>query len=321
MTYKILNTLPEFTLKAKTDLRILGEVDYLNLKQNQLSALVHKYDILVVGLGLTINKAIIEKAKKIKMIATATTGLDHIDVDYARKKGIEILSLRGENEFLDTITGTAELAFGLLIDLSRRIPAGFESVKNYKWDREKFRGHSLYGKTLGIVGLGRLGKWLARYGQTFNMKVIAYDPKVNRETFKKLHCQKVDFKTLLKSSDFISIHVHLNSETENMFNRSIFDKMKPSTYLINTSRGKVVNEADLLKALKNKKIAGYATDVLADELKFANQGFSKHPLVEYAKSHDNLIIVPHLGGMTYESREATDMFITKKIVKFLKNNK
>jgi D-3-phosphoglycerate dehydrogenase / 2-oxoglutarate reductase len=321
MAYKILNTLPEFTKKARIDLDALGEADYLNLKQDELAARVNKYDILVVGLGLIINKAIIDKAKKIKIIATATTGLDHIDVKYARKKGIEILSLRGENEFLDTITSTAELAFGLLIDLSRRISIGFESVKNYIWDREKFRGHSLYGKTLGIVGLGRLGKWLARYGAAFNMKVIAYDPKVNQEIFKKLHCQKVDFKTLVKTSDFISIHVHLDSETENMFNRSIFNKMKPSAYLINTSRGRIVNEADLLKALKNKKIAGYATDVLADELEFASKVFSTHPLVEYAKSHNNLIIVPHLGGMTYESREATDMFITKKIVKFLKNNK
>jgi D-3-phosphoglycerate dehydrogenase len=317
MICKILNTIPDFSKKAGEILSQIGEVDYLRLTQQELEEKIGQYQILVVGLGLNINRQVLDRADNLKIIATATTGLDHIDLGYAKSKGIEVLSLRGENDFLDTITGTAELAFGLMLDLMRNISASYESVKEYEWDREKFRGYSVAEKTLGIVGLGRLGKIMARYGNVFGMKVIVYDPNLNDEKFEKLNCRKVNFETLVEESDAISIHVHLNQETENMFSKDIFEKMKPAAYLINTSRGKIVNEIDLLEALKNKKIAGYAADVLADELNFEHE-FSNNPLVEYAKHNSNLIIVPHIGGMTHESREATDIFIAEKITKHLK---
>lgn len=317
MPYKILNTIGDvFTPEAKEILGQWGKVDYLIPAQDKLAEIVGEYDIFVVGLGLNFTKEIFDKATNLKVIATATTGLDHIDVEYAKSKGIEILSLRGENEFLDTITGTAELAFGLLIALVRQIPAGFDSVKNYEWNREKFRGHSLYGKTLGIVGLGRLGKWMARYGVAFGMKVIACDPYVTDEIFEKLNCRKVNFENLLKESDVVSVHVHLNKETENMFNKNAFEAMKKTVFIINTSRGKIVDEKDLLEALENKKIAGAASDVLANELDF-DKNFTSHPLIEYTKHNNNLIIVPHIGGMTYESREATDIFIAQKLKRYL----
>ena len=313
MSYKILNTIgSKYTDSAKKILAIFGEVDYLDLKQAELLSKIESYNILVVGLGLNIDKQVIDQAKNLKIIATATTGLDHIDIDYAKSKNIKIFSLRGETEFLDTITGTAELAFGLMIDLMRLTCSAFDDVKNYHWDREKFRGHNLLGQTIGIVGLGRLGRAMARYANAFGMKVLAHDPNIDDKVFTDANCQKTDFETLLKNSDIISIHVHLNQDTANMFDQSAFSQMKDSAYLINTARGKIVNETDVLNSLENKEITGYATDVLADELDF-NQQFQDHPLVEYAKNNDNLIIVPHLGGMTYESREATDIFIAKKI--------
>jgi len=158
MKYKILNTIGEtYTEKAKKILSTLGGVTYKTPSQEGLSAIISDYDVVVVGLGLRFHKEILKGAKNLKVIATATTGLDHIDVEYAKERGIEILSLRGEDQFLNTITGTAELAWGLMIDLVRFTPWAFDSVKNYKWEREKFRGHNLYGKTLGIVGMGRLG--------------------------------------------------------------------------------------------------------------------------------------------------------------------
>jgi len=317
MNYRILNTIGEkYTASAREILSSLGRTDFLVLKQSQLIEIIKDYDIIVVGLGLNIDREVIDRGEKLKIIATATTGLDHIDVEYAENKGVKILSLRGETEFLNTITGTAELAFGLLINLWRHIISAAGSVKNYEWDREKFRGHNLCGNTLGIVGLGRLGRWMARYGQAFGMNVIVFDPYADEEIFKDLVCEKVDFDTLLDRSDAISIHVHLNQETESMFNVEVLSKMKNSAILINTSRGKIVKEDDLLAALEDKIIAGYATDVLADELEF-DKSFSDHPLVEYAKSHNNLIIVPHIGGMTFESREATDIFIAEKIKKYI----
>lgn len=310
---KILNTIGSgYTDQAKKILQNIGQTDYLDINQAQLEREISSYDILLVGLGLNINQKVIDNAPNLKIIATATTGLDHIDVSYAEQKGITVLSLKNEREFLNSITGTAELAFGLMIDLLRQLPHSFESVKNYQWNREAFRGHNLKGQTLGIVGLGRLGSWMARYGNAFGMEVIACDPYVDDKIFVELNCQKVIFNNLLEQSDIVSIHVHLSKETENMFNEQAFKLMKDTAYLINTARGKIVDEKAVLEALKSKDIAGYATDVLADELNF-DKNFSAHPLVEYSKESNNLIIVPHVGGMTYESREATDIFIAEKI--------
>lgn len=318
MNLKILNTIgKKYTAEAKKILEQIGKLDCLDLNQIELENKINAYNILLVGLGLNINKQVIDRGSNLKIIATATTGLDHIDVEYAKSKKIKIISLRGENKFLNTITGTAELACGLMIDLMRNISASFNSVKNYEWNREKFRGHNLRGKVLGIVGLGRLGKMMARYGNTFEMKIIGYDPHVEKNDFKKANCKKVSFAELLNKSDIISIHAHLNKETENMFCEKTFGKIKNNAYLINTSRGKIVNEDDLLKALKKNRIAGYATDVLADELTF-NRKFKDYPLVKYARNHNNVIILPHIGGMTDESRKATDIFIAKKIIKSCK---
>ncbi len=312
MNFKILNTIGEvYTPEARTILEKLGEVDYKNLTQNELLEVIPKYDILLVGLGLNINKEIIKRGKNLKIIATATTGLDHIDVAFAEEQGIRILSLKGENDFLDTVTGTAELAFGLMINLCRLIPLSMESVQRGEWRRENFRGHNLFEKTLGIVGMGRLGKMMARYGLAFGMRVIFFDPYVNQELFPEY--KKVSFEKLIKESDVISLHVHLNSETENMFTKKVFEKMKPTVYIVNTSRDMVVNEADLIDALRAKRIAGYATDVVSGEIDFGGVVPSNHPLIAYSKDNPNVIIVPHIGGMTFESRIKTDVFIAKKI--------
>ncbi len=373
MLPKILNTIGDvFTPAARAELEQVAKVTYLIPSQEELRETIREYDAALVGLGLTFNRAVLERAEKLRVIATATTGRDHIDLEAARECGIEVLSLRGEEEFLNTITGTAELAFGMLLDLARRVPWAFESVKRYEWDREQFRGHSLAGKTLGIVGLGRLGRMMAREAAGFGMRVIFFDPYVEetprlfgetsgveeesgilaqdagrRETpdveeksrgersssgvahrscgssdveHSLVHhgAMKVDFVTILRESDAISTHVHLTPETENMFGDREFAEMKPNAYFINTSRGKIVDERALLAALEQGKIAGYAADVLADELSFETAGFSHHPLVEYAKTHENLLIVPHIGGMTVESRAATDVFIAQKLARFLR---
>jgi D-3-phosphoglycerate dehydrogenase / 2-oxoglutarate reductase len=316
MKYKILNTIGEnFATEAMETLAEVADVDYKTLTQEEFEMIVDRYDALVIGLGLQINRASLEKGTKLKAVATATTGLDHIDLPSAREFGVEILSLRDETEFLNSITGTAELSFGLLIDLMRRTPWAFEAVKQYKWVREDFCGWNLFGKTLGIVGLGRLGKIMARQGMGFGMKIIYFDPNVENNQFGQKMSSLDD---LLENSDAVSVHVHLTSETAGMFSIEQFQKMKKSAYLINTSRGKIVDEKDLLEALNCGKIAGYGSDVLAGELDFYYNGFKDHPLVEYAKLHDNCIIVPHIGGMTHDSRTSTDIFIAKKLASFLK---
>lgn len=310
MQHKILNTVgPKFADLGKDVLSRLGVVDYCIMTQTQLEEAVEDYDVLFVQLGLNVNKRVIDRGRKLKVIATATTGLDHIDVAYAQKKGILIVSLRGEDEFLRTIPGTAELAFGLVIALYRKIPFAFESVKRNEWNREGYRGYNLRGKTLGILGLGRLGKMMATYGAAFGMRVIAHDPHVADA--------RATFDELLHESDVLSVHVHLSSETENLLNRASFPKMKRGALLINTARGKIVNEKDVIESLESGALGGYGADVLSDELAFGPT-FPSTPLVEYAKTHENVIIVPHIGGMTHESREATDIFIAEKLEKVLR---
>ena len=313
---KILNTIANFSASAQTILAEVAEVTYEVPEQNELGKVLADYDVALVGIGLRFDQAVLESATKLKVIATATTGLDYIDVTYAKKRGVEVLSLRGEEEFLNTITSTAELAFFLALNLMGGVMPAAEAVKNYQWDRERFRGHSMSGNTLGVVGVGRLGRMMVRYGQAFEMRVLGSDPNVDVAA---LGAEAVDLDQLVGQSDLISIHVHLTPETENLFKQSVFSKMKPTAYLINTSRGKIVNEADLLQALEEKKLAGYAADVLAGQLEF-NQGFSNYPLVEYAKHHDNCLIVPHLGGVTFESREATDLFMARKLIDYCRSN-
>lgn len=315
MRIKILNTIgPEFSDEAKKILEEIGKVDYLNLdSQKQLEEKIGDYDIAVIGLGLNFDKKVIDAGKKLKIIATASTGTDHIDLDYAGKKGMAVLSLKNDRKFLDSITGTAELAFLLTLALMRNFLPATQSALNHCWT-EKFRGHNLYEKILGIVGIGRLGTMMARYGKAFGMKVIACDPYQKDSVFMDAGCTKVSLENLLKSSDVVSIHIHLNKETENMFDKKKFDLMKKNAILVNTSRGKIVDEKEVIEALEKKKIAGYATDVLADELTFSDK-FENNPLIEYAKQNSNVIITPHVGGVTFESREATDIFTAKRVAR------
>jgi len=307
MKPNILVTIGNFTPEAKKLLEECGQVDCKTLRQEELTDTVTDYDVLVVQLGLQIDKKVIDAASSLKVIATATTGLDHIDIAYARSKGIEIVSLKDETEFLNSITSTAELACGLMIALVRNTHAAHQSVLKGKWDRENWRGHSLSGKTLGIIGFGRLGKMMATYGEALGMNVVLTDPDADGS---------ISIKELLKVSDIISLHVHLTEDTEGLICEETLKLIKPGAVLVNTARGKLVDEKALIKALDNGNLAGFATDVLADEHSFTGDE-AQSSLIEYAKSHDNVIITPHIGGTTVESREATDIFIAKKVLELM----
>lgn len=316
MPIKILNIISEYSKEASNILGNFAEVDYLKPTQAELLNIISDYEAVVTTLGYVFNDELLSKASKLKFIGTATTGLDHIDLVKAKERGIEIISLRGEDEFLNTITGTAELAFALIFCLYRKIYPAIQDVLSGHWRTSAFRGHNLYGKTLGIIGLGRLGKLMAGYGKAFNMNIVFTDPSVSNFEGAK----KVTLDELLTDSDIISIHAHLNKETENMIGEKEFGIMKKSAVIINTSRGKIVDEKSILKALETKTIAGYATDVLAGELDFKGEVANNDPLIQYAKENDNLIITPHIGGMTEESRVMTDIKIAEKILNYLKKS-
>jgi D-3-phosphoglycerate dehydrogenase / 2-oxoglutarate reductase len=313
---KILNLIgPGFAEKGKEALSQIGQVDYLDLTEEQLLQCIGQYDILVVGLSVKVSQAVIERGVRLKVIATATTGTDHIDLKAAAAKGIAVLGLKDEREFLSAVTSTAELAFLFVLMLSRNILDLVDLVGKNQW--KKIVGHSLSGRVLGIVGFGRLGRLMAGYGRAFGMEVIAFDPHLPATEFDQAGCRRADFDTLVSVSDYISLHVHLSQETENMFNGRVFDKMKQEACLINTSRGKIVNESDLLSSLEAGKLGGYAADVLGGELDFSTD-VARHPLIELSKRDHRVIITPHIGGTTYESREKTDIFIAQKIIGFIK---
>lgn len=303
MTYKILCTIDGFVEEGRRILKSIGPTEVRRLSQNELPNAIADCSCLVTSLSLMINRAVIDAAPNLRCIATPTTGLDHIDVAYAASKGVIVLSLKGETGFLTTVTATAELALGLMIALIRKIPAAHSSVLRGGWDRAAFCGHSLAGKTLGIVGFGRLGSMMGNYSKALGMNVIFTDPKKRGG---------VPLLRLLKTADVISLHVPLTEETEHMIAREELARMKPSTILINTARGKIVDEDAVIAALKAKTLAGYAADVLAHELSFTPLK-ARAALIDYARTHTGILLTPHIGGATVEAREATDLFIAKKV--------
>ena len=232
----------------------------------------------------------------IKIINTASTGTNHIDKVYCTNNNIKIYSLTKDYDLINQLTSTSELAFGLMISLLRKIPFSFDSVKNYEWNYEKYIGRQIKDFNIGVIGYGRLGKMMVHYGLAFGMNVYVYDPyqKVEIE-----NVNQVNLNNLLINSDVVSLHVHVTDETRKMVNKDFIEKMKNNSYLINTSRGELVDELEILKNLENDKLAGYGTDVIADEF----SDIKKSKLIEYSKNEKyNIVITPHIGGMTYEGQ-------------------
>ena len=274
-------------------------------------------NVAVIGLTLPLDKNLIELMPNLEVIVSPTTGLDHIDIDYAKSKKIKIISLRGRKGFLRNVPSTAEETMALILSLVRNVPWAFDDVKKGGWDRLEWRGRQLMGKTIGFVGFGRLGKIVARYARAFNMKILACDPNVSEKFMKSRGAAKASMEELFKKSDIVSLHVLLTDDTHNLVKEKHLRLMKPSAYLINTARAELIEKGVLEKALKQKWIAGAAVDVLWDE-KGDGSHLKNDPLVEYARKNKNLIIMPHVGGATFEAMQVTQDYIAELVVKYLK---
>jgi D-3-phosphoglycerate dehydrogenase len=242
--------------------------------------------------SFVINESVL-KDTAIRVICTASTGTNHIDINFCDSNNIDVISLTKDMQTIEKITSTAEHAFSLMMSMIRNIPSSFESVKRKEWDYEKYIGRQVDNLAIGILGYGRLGKMMARFCDAFNMEIFVCDPYVKVENFKQ-----VGFNEMMEKSDIISLHVHLNDETNHMINSNSLDLCRRSPYIINTSRGAVANEYDIIRALREKKISGYATDVLENEL----GDIEKSPLIEKANQF-NIVITPHIGGMTREGQK------------------
>lgn len=281
---------------------ILGPFDRNSLAENAKTA--HGF---FVGLDHKLDQKILNN--KTQFVASPTTGLNHIDINFTQKCNIEIISLKGEVEFLNKITATAELCWGLMIALRRRIPHAFQSVNNGEWDRDSFHGHELQNATLGIIGLGRLGRKMACYGKAFDMRVIACDTKdiIHEDV------EIVSMDNLLSESDIVTLQANSKPENYHMIGKAEFNKMKKNAVFINTARGDLVDEKALLQALNSKRITGAALDVLEQEF---DENHDSSDLINYAKKYDNLIITPHIGGVTHESLYKTTHFTVDKLLKW-----
>lgn len=270
-----------------------------------------KVDILIVRLNRKIDLKILKKFPDLKLIVSATTGLDHLDLEALQSSNIEVFSLRGHSDFLNSIPSTAEHTWALICSLVRNITAANESVKHEEWDRDRFRGYQLKDKTIGIIGLGRVGEKVAKYASAFDMNVGYFDPYVNNNLFQRFS----SIEELLKVSDIISIHVHLTNETYHLLNSKNLDYVKDGCFIINTSRGNIWDENALLDVFKSNKIKGIATDVLADEL----EDLKESAILKMQKKSQNIIITPHLGGATFDAMCSCEKYLASFVTRSLAN--
>ncbi|MBZ0264075.1 hydroxyacid dehydrogenase [bacterium] len=319
---KILHVEPK---RYEQDIRDLlekvAEVDYFELDTQQdlvQHASKKAYEAVFCRIGLAINEEFFDACPTIRWVVTPTTGLDHIDLKVAERRGITIVTLKGETEFLNSIQSTGEHTWMLLLSLIRNLQEAHKDILQGNWRREPFLANELNSSTLGILGCGRLGRMLCRYGLAFDMNVIANDIDPGAFELAPQEVRAVDLDTLLSESDYLSIHLPLNDETKGFFDQQCFDKMKPGAFLVNTARGELIDEVALLENLASEKIAGAALDVLVGDGRW-DQGIPEnHPLVNYAQTNSNLILTPHMGGYGRTSIRRTRLFITEKFLKLSK---
>lgn len=295
---------------ALTPLRAVAEVDHRMLDRQQLLECIDQYDAYLCGAELPLDAELIARADRLIVVATPSTGTDHIDKAALQARGIPLLALTTEYALLDSFTATAEGAWGLLLACHRRIPAAFAAACAGDWARTRFTSRQLSGKTLGVLGVGRLGKMVVEYGKAFRMRVLGCDVK----ELSIPGMEQVDFDTLLRESDVISIHVHLNDETRGMLSHDAFARMKDGVVIVNTARGAIIDEAAFLAALESGKVGSAGLDVIDGEWM---EGIGRHPLIQYARQHDNLVITPHTASATVESIAGGRIFIAQKLADYL----
>jgi D-3-phosphoglycerate dehydrogenase len=307
---KILITEPEyFTDESLVRMKRAGIVTVKRMLRKDLLKFVKNVDILVVRIETKVDKELLKHAKHLKVVVSATTGLNHIDVKALKARGIKLYSLHGIHS-----VSTAEHTIALLFSVVRNIIPAHEHMINGQWKRWKFIGTELNKKTIGIFGLGRVGSEVAVRAKGLGMNVVAYDPYVSKSRMTKLGVKKVDFTSLLKRSDIITLHASLTKETYGIFGNKEIRMMKSSVVLINTARGSLIKEKALVEALTKGYIRAAAIDVYQEEPQS-----SLSPIVRYGKKHSNLVLTPHLGASTREAMMDASMFAVDVIENFVKS--
>lgn len=312
---RILNVEPErYGTDARAALHAAGDVDYVACGSQDdlmIALTAHPYDALVTRLGLTVDASVFDAAP-LRWVVTATTGLDHIDLAAAGARGVEVVSLKGEVEFLESVKTTAEHTWALLLALRRRLLGAHADVVAGRWRRQPFLADELDGATLGVVGCGRLGRMVAGYGLAFGMDVLAHDTDPSHVAAAPPGTTAASLETLLATADVVSLHLPLEPHTLGFLSADRFGVMKPGAVLVNTARGELIDEEALLHCLVDGRLAGAALDVLAGDSRWSGDVPAGHPLVRYAGDHDNLVLSPHMGGYGRRGLERTRTFVSRK---------
>ena len=276
----------------------------VGLKPEELAAIIGQYHGLGIRSATKVTAAILENPGSLKIIGRAGVGVDNIDVKAAAAKNVLVINTPQGNA-----AAAAEMAIALMFALARKVPQAAESMRQGIWEKKKFMGVEIAGKTLGVIGLGNIGRQAAERGVGLKMSVIGYDPIVKSETGLPAGVKLASLDDVITKSDFITLHVPLTPDTKDLFNTATFARMKKGSYLINCARGGIVNEADVLEALKSGQLAGAALDVFGKE--------PPEPAPLFA--HENLIASPHLGASTREAQEKVAIELAEVFVGYLKD--
>ena len=293
----------EIGLKMLKDAGIDAEMK-TGLPEEELVKIIPEYDALVVRSATKVTPKIIEAGKKLKIIGRAGVGVDNVDLPTATKNGVIVVNSPEGNT-----VAAAEHTWAMLLTMARQIPQAYSKLKAGEWDRKSFKGVEVLNKTLGVVGLGKIGRRVASYALGMGMKVIAYDPFVTEEFAKGLGVQIKSLEDVIKMADFITFHIPKTKETLNMINKKSIATMKKGVRLVNVARGGIINEDDLCEALKNGQIAAAALDVYAKEPLPADS-----PLLGI----DNIVVTPHLGASTVEAQVNVAVDVVEQIIEVLK---
>ncbi len=272
-------------LKAEKDIQVDVKT---GLTPEELSSIIGGYDAIVIRSQTKLTGDILSKAARLKAIGRAGVGLDNVDIESATKQGIIVMNAPSGNSI-----STCEQAFALMLAMSRNVALADKSVRAGKWERSKFKGTELYNKTLGVIGLGRIGREISKRALSFGMKVVSYDPFISEDVAKKLDIEIVELKKLLSEADYITVHTPLTEETRGLISDDEFSIMKPNARVINCARGGIISEKALYLALKDKKISFAALDVYEKE-----PPEKDNPLFRL----DNIVLSPHLGASTKEAQ-------------------
>jgi D-3-phosphoglycerate dehydrogenase / 2-oxoglutarate reductase len=297
---------------------ILNEVADISLEAwsaDRLREAFELFDVFWFRLGWRIGPEVLAEPLRCRYLAVPATGLDHIDLATCSERGVRVLSLKGETEFLRTVRATAELTIALMLGVMRHLPAASDHVRDGGWNRDLFRGSELHGKRIGLVGMGRLGSLVAGYLKAFGAEVVGFDCRTDFpvETAERAS----SLEELLGVCDCVSVHLTYDASTKGFIGQKEFAAMKSGSVFINTSRGGIVDEPSLIQALESGHLAGAGIDVVSREPLVD----SSHCLVQFARRHRNLLITPHIGGNTVESFEKTEVFLAKRLVQSLRSTK